>query len=356
MKQDRIILHLDMDYFFAAVEELLHPEIRGKPVVVGADPKEGKGRGVVSTCNYQARIFGIRSGMPISQAYKLCPEANYLPVNFEMYRFISDRIMNIARKYAAKTEQVSIDEIFLDISKLKTFEKAAEVAEKLRKEVMEKEKLSCSIGIGWNKTVAKMATDMKKPNGLTVLRQDEMKEKIWPLPVGKIPGIGLKTEEALKAIGIETISDLAKTSVSKLIEEVGSFGFDFRQLALGIDESELSEEWEPKSFSRENTFETDTAEPELLLKTMEKLAKDVHRDIIDYAVSFRTVTVKIRYEDFETHTRSRTIKATNSLETILGEAKEMMKPFLFSSKKIRLIGVKVSNFEKKRGQKNLGEF
>jgi nucleotidyltransferase/DNA polymerase involved in DNA repair len=157
-------------------------------------------------------------------------------------------------------------------------------------------------------------------------------------------------------MNIRTIGDLAKAPVSKIIEEVGSVGFDFHQIASGVEESELSEEWEPKSFSREHTFEADTDDSELLLKTLERLSKDVHRDIIDYGVAFKTITVKIRYEDFETHTRSKTLKATNSFETVSGEAKEMIKPFLFSSKKIRLIGVKLGNFEHKRGQKSLKEF
>jgi DNA polymerase IV (DinB-like DNA polymerase) len=356
MKSDRIIMHLDMDYFFAAIEENRQPELRGRPLVVGADPKKGRGRGVVSTCNYEARMFGIRPGMPISQAYRLCPDARYLPVDFESYRKVSDRIMHIARKYAAKTEQTSIDEVFLDLSRAGSYEKAAEIAEKIRKEIFEKENLTASAGIGWNKTISKLATDLKKPNGLAVVKPDEIREKIWPLPVGKIPGIGAKAEETLKGMGIRAIEDLAKTPVNRLIEELGSVGFDFHHLAQGMDESELSEEWEPKSFSREHTFEADTDDSELLLKTIEKLAKTVHRDATDYGVSFRTVTVKARYEDFETHTRSRTTKSTNSYEAVLSEAKELIKPFLFSSKKIRLVGLKLSKFERKTGQKSLKEF
>ncbi|MDH5267956.1 MAG: DNA polymerase IV, partial [Candidatus Bathyarchaeota archaeon] len=199
-----------MDQFFAAVEERKHPEYKGKPVVVGADPKKGKGRGVVSTCNYEARKFGIHSAMPISRAWKRCPEAIYLPVNFKLYIKASSRIMAILRKYADKFEQWGLDEAFLDVSsKARNFGEARKLAEKIKQEIEGSEALACSIGVGPNKLVAKIASDFEKPNGLTVVEENEVENFLAPLPVRKLLWVGKKTEQRLNAIGIRTIGDLA---------------------------------------------------------------------------------------------------------------------------------------------------
>jgi DNA polymerase IV (DinB-like DNA polymerase) len=180
----RIIFHVDMDKFFAAVEERVHPEIRGKPVIVGAAPKEGKGRGVVSTCNYEARKFGVKSGMPTSRAWTLCPQAVYLSVNFELYIEFSSRIMNILRSYADKFEQWGIDEAFLDISsRVKNYQEAKQLAQEIKGEIYKKEELTCSIGIGPNKLVAKIASDFQKPTGLTIVEEENVKTFLSPLPV-----------------------------------------------------------------------------------------------------------------------------------------------------------------------------
>jgi len=206
----RIIFHLDMDHFYTAVEEREQPALKGKPVIVGADPKEGKGRGVVHTCNYEARRLGVRSGMPISRAWRTCPEAVYLPPNFALYIRVSNEIMNIARKYGYKFERWGIDEAFLDVtSKVRDFAEAEVVAKKLKEEIYEKEKLTCSIGIGSNKLVAKVASDHEKPNGLTVVKEEETKAFLAPLPVRKLLWVGRKTEQRLSVMGIKTISDLA---------------------------------------------------------------------------------------------------------------------------------------------------
>src|SRR3972149_11287926 len=181
----RIIFHVDMDQFFAGIEEREHPEIRGKPVVVGADPKEGKGRGVIATCNYEARKYGIKSGMPISTAWQKCPSAIFLPVRFELYGEASHAVMKIFRQYADKFEQMSVDEAYLDVSnRCKSIEEAEELAKKLKKEVLEKEKLTCSVGIGPNKLVSKIAAGENKPDGLTVVRPDEVRSFLNPKKVG----------------------------------------------------------------------------------------------------------------------------------------------------------------------------
>ncbi len=209
-EKERFIFHLDMDHFYTAVEERERPEIRGKPVIVGADPKGGKGRGVVSTSNYVARKVGVRSGMPISQAWRLCPEAVYLPPNFPLYIKVSDEIMAIARRYAGKFEQWGIDEAFLDVTgKVSDYVEAEALACQIKQEIKEKESLTCSIGVGPNKLVAKVASDFQKPDGLTVVRDEEVEVFLAPLPVRKLLWVGRKTEAKLKALGVNTIGDLA---------------------------------------------------------------------------------------------------------------------------------------------------
>jgi len=223
---ERIILHIDMDYFFAQIEERENPKFRGKPVVVGADPKGGQGRGVVSTANYIAREYGIHSALPISKAYQLCPKAIFLPVNMELYQKVSERIMDIIKKYLPCSipsgsegllrgspifEQVSLDEAYLDLSYIfhdrekctirEGWEKAKELAKKLKKEILEKEKLTSTIGIGPNKMIAKIACEKAKPNGLLVIKPNQVKEFLEPLDIEDLPGIGPKTAEKLRAIG-----------------------------------------------------------------------------------------------------------------------------------------------------------
>ncbi len=353
---ERIIMHIDMDYFFAAVEERRRPEIKGRPVVVGADPKEGKGRGVVSTCNYEARKFGVRSGMPISKAWQLCPQAAYLPVDFTLYREVSEDIMNIVRKYARKVEQVSIDEAYIDAADAGDYDKACKMAERIKSEIGAAQSLTCSIGIGPNKLVAKLATDIKKPDAITVIRPDEVRQKIWPLSVGKLLGVGKKTANRLREMGIRTIGELAAGDVGALMAELGTMGYEFHQMANGIDERPVEEYWEPQSISRETTFEKDINDSNFLMETIEQLSKDVHKEALDTSYSFRTITLKVRFSDFETHTRSRTINITNSYDLVAETAKDLARPFLTGRKAIRLVGVKVSNLVFNYGQKSIGEF
>jgi DNA polymerase IV (DinB-like DNA polymerase) len=209
--KQRFIFHLDMDHFYTAVEEREHLEIQGKGIIVGADPKGGKGRGVVSTSNYVARKVGVRSGMPISQAWRLCPEAVYLPPNFPLYIKVSEEIMTIARKYADKFEQWGIDEAFLDVTcKVKDYVEAEGLAWQIKMEIKEKEGLTASIGVGPNKLVAKVASDFQKPDGLTVVRDEEVEVFLAPLPVRKLLWVGRKTEAKLKELGVNPIRCLSK--------------------------------------------------------------------------------------------------------------------------------------------------
>lgn len=353
---NRIVFHIDMDSFFASIEMREKPELTGKPVVVGADPKGGNGRGVVSTCSYEARKYGIHSGMPISRAYKLCPTAVFLPVNFPLYIKASGEVMNILRSFAEKFQQVSIDEAYLDVSNIGSFEAARELALRIKKEILEKERLTCSIGIGPNKIVAKIASDYKKPDGLTIVEPSHVREFLSPLPVRKIPGIGKKTEAELKELGIKTIGQLAAFDVQLLISKFGKWGIYMHELAQGIDESEVREEECCKSISRETTFEEDTDDEEILNRTMEELAEDVHRSLLDEGFLFKTLTIKVRYKGFITRTKAHTLAHyTDDIGTIKDTSKALLKQFI-DGKMVRLIGIRLSRLEIRTGQKSMAEF
>jgi len=353
--ENKIIMHVDMDAFFAAVEEREHPEFKGMPIVVGADPKEGRGRGVVSSASYKARRFGVRSGMPISKAWKLCPEAIYLPVNYELYVKVSNEIMDILRKYAGKFEQWGIDEAFLDVtSKVKDYMEAEALAKQIKTEIHEKEKLTCSVGIGPNKLVAKIASDFQKPDGLTIVKEDEAEKFLAPLPVRKLLWVGRKTEQKLKGLGIKTIDDLAHYDPTVLVETFGVVGTQMYLMAHGIDKSNVEERGEIKSISRERTFEEDTSDFNLILNTLDTLSEEVCNDVLRQNLYFKTVTVKVRYENFETHTHSKTLSLiTNRLQDLEKTARELIQNYLTLDRKMRLIGLRVSNFASTEKQKTL---
>jgi DNA polymerase IV (DinB-like DNA polymerase) len=354
-EKKRIIFHVDMDHFYTAVEEREHSEYKGKAVVVGADPKEGKGRGVVSTSNYKARKAGVRSGTSISRAWKLCPEAIYLRPHFPLYIKISDEIMEIARKYADKFEQWGIDEAFLDVSaRVKDYAEAEALAKQIKREIIEKERLTSSIGIGPNKLVAKIASDYQKPDGLTIVKQDEAERFLAYLPVRRLLWVGRKTEVKLKKMGIATIGDLALCDPTVLIETFGVIGAQMHLMARGIDRSEVKPRIEVKSISHETTFEEDTADVDMALKTLDTLSKEVLKEVMRQKFFFKTVTVKVRYENFETHTRSKTLVfMTNRLQNLQKTARKLLQSYLRSDRKVRLIGVRVSNFVKGEKQKTL---
>jgi DNA polymerase IV (DinB-like DNA polymerase) len=354
-EKKRFIFHLDMDHFYTAVEEREHLEIRGKPVIVGADPKGGKGRGVVSTSNYIARKVGVRSGMPISQAWRLCPAAVYLPPDFPLYIRVSEEIMEIARRYADRFEQWGIDEAFLDVtSKVKNYVEAEALARQIKQEIKEKENLTCSIGVGTNKLVAKIASDFVKPDGLTVVRDEEVEVFLAPLPVRKLLWVGRKTEAKLKELGVNTIGDLAKYDPSALTSMFGVMGLQMHLMARGIDQSEVEQRVGVKSVSHETTFEEDTADPSVILKALNDLCVDVQKETENQNLLFKTVTLKIRFEHFETHTKSKTLPfLTNRLYDLQKTEKELLAPYFHKNRKVRLIGVRVSNLVSMEKQKTL---
>ncbi len=339
---DKIIMHVDLDAFYAACEEQRSPELRGKPIIVGADPKEGKGRGVVSTCNYEVRKFGIHSGMPISWAYKRAPHAIYLPVDMAYYTKISQQIMQLLQKKVKKFEQISIDEAFLDISSL-GYEGAEKLAKGMKAEIKKKFGLTCSIGISQNKLIAKIASDFQKPNGLTVVKPHEVKLFLYPLSVRKLIGVGPKTEAALKELGVETIGELAAAQREKLERIFGKFGLLLYEEARGIYEDEVSEDGEIKSISRQATFAEDISEKELILAALNDLINEVLDEAASYRIKFKAIIVKVRYSNFETHTKQKKFKTPLRKEEVKAWAKVLLKSFLKEKRKIRLIGFAVSD-------------
>jgi DNA polymerase-4 len=333
-----------MDAFFAAVEEQRHPELRGKPVVIGGSGDPTK-RGVVSTASYEARKYGIHSALPLRTAYNLCPEAVFLPVDYEEYSRVSGIIKTALKEMSSIMEDVGIDEAFLDISEIdKTPD---EIAQEIKERIKEETGLTCSIGVASNKLLAKIASDMQKPDGLTIIAEKDIEERIWPLPVRKLWGVGPKTEASLKNIGINTIGELALMPVDRLVETYGpSYGHYLHEASRGIDESPLVTHWEPKSISRETTFQTDTINWQTIAKTIAELAEQVVDDIKQKGYKARTVTLKVRFSDFKTYTRAKTLnEPTDSIEDIRKAAFGCLKRIELKMK-VRLIGVRITQFEK----------
>lgn len=359
----RIILHVDMDSFYAACETRENPSLKGKSLLIyigtGLSGK-GIGRAVVSTASYEARKYGCRSGMSLSQARRKCPQATLVLANFALYEAVSEKIMAIFRKHADAVEVGGIDEAYLDVSSAGSYAKAEKIAADIKSDVLKQEKLTCSVGIGPNKLVAKMASDFQKPDGLTVVKPDKAQEFLGQFPVRKLFGIGPKTEQKLKeAFAVETVEQLRKVSKKSLIEIFGnSYGEYLYDASRGIDDTPLEEHPVQKSFGREVTFEKDTADKIELEAALSQLSKDVHKMVNNAGFKYRTVTLVIRYENFEQHTAAKSMdEPTKELQPILDFSKELLKPFLEDDKMIRKIGVRVSNFgekpKKKAKKKNI---
>jgi DNA polymerase-4 len=346
----RRILHIDMDAFFSSVEQKRHPELVSKPVVVGGGGDPTK-RGVVSTASYEARKFGIHSAMPLRTAYKLCPDAVFLPVDYEEYSRVSGRIKEILREFTPIIEDVGIDEAFLDISSID--KPSEEIAKEIKRRIKDETDLTCSIGIAPNKLLAKMASDMQKPDGFTIIKEEDVESHIWPLPARKLWGVGPKTETYLKEMGIKTIGELASLSLDRLIEEFGqSYGNYLYEASRGMDESPLITHWEPKSISRETTFQRDVDNWQVIAKTLVELTKEVVISMKEEGYQGRTITVKVRFSDFKTYTRAKTLaESTVSLDEIRRAVFDCLKRFELK-KKVRLIGMRIGNLEKIRKTDN----
>ena len=351
----RIVAHVDMDAFYAAVEARRNPALRDRPLVVGADPKEGHGRGVVTAASYAARRYGIRSALPISRAWRLAevarrrgePETIFVRDDHALYREVSARIMAIVAAAGDAFQKTSVDEAYLELSSLGSFDAAVEHARRLKTEIVNREGLTASVGLGPNKLVAKIASDFQKPDGLTVVLPEEVQTFLDPLRIRVIPGIGPKTERFLHEHHIRTVADLRTVERAQLAEWFGRWGEDLFGKARGLSDSVVSNDRERKSVGEQETFEVDTLDATCVLARARALAGTVWSRLEGHGFrAFRTVTVTVRFENFITCSRSRTGHEAWASEEALGTmALELITPFLDDRenprhRKLRLIGVR----------------
>lgn len=354
----RLILHIDLDAFFCSVEEIRHPTLRGKPFAVGGSPKS---RGVVASCSYPARVYGIRSAMPMAQAVKLCPDLIIIPGDYPAYSYFSQRVMGILRTSSNLLEQISIDEAFLDISDINT--PADVFARSLQKRINENLGLPCSIGIATNKLVAKIATEVGKasappgspPNAITIAPPGQESEFLAPLPVQVLWGVGPKTYARLKELNIFTIGELARCSEDVLVRIFGKNGYELSRRAKGIDDQPVIPIHPIKSISKERTFVKDIADQDLLNEALETLAKEVSRRLRKSKFTARTIRLKLRYADFKTITRQMSFdQPTDQLEIIETTSKRLLSE-CWSGAPVRLLGIGVSSLVPSKQQLSLWE-
>ena len=332
-----------MDAFYAAVEQRDNPEFRGKPVIVGAAPRMGRGRGVVSTASYEARKYGIHSAQPISRAYRLCPNGIFLPVRGSRYVSVSKKIMAIFHEYTPLVQAISLDEAFLDLTGTeRLFGPAEKVGKDIKDRILEQEQLTASVGIGPNKLIAKIASDLEKPDGFVVVHPGKEREFLAPLPAGKLWGIGKKMEEKLAALGIKTIAELAAFPKQALLDTAGKVGSDLWKYARGMDKSPVIPDSKAKSVSNEITFPEDVSDPSLILETLLRLSEKVGYRLRTHEWIGKTVTLKVRFEDFSTVVRHKTLpKPIYMSEAIYTEVYHLYES-LEIHQPIRLLGVGVT--------------
>ncbi len=362
--QARIIMLVDLDYFYAQCEEKRNPSLKGKPVVVCVYSGRTEDSGAVSTANYIARRYGVKSGIPISLAKKILKDidAVFMPVDHEFYREVSGKIMEILRSHAGEFEQVGIDEAYMDVTQRVrgSYEEAKELAARIKKDVWTQQELTCSIGVGPNKLVAKIAADIQKPDGLTLIESGEVGRFLSPLPVSRLVGVGRKTEKKMENLGIRTVGDLARFDVQRLVEVFGrKLGTYFHNASLGIDDEPVQERGEAESLSKISTLKENTRKLEVILEEADKLCAEVYAKLVDRRLSFRSVSIFVVASDLSVHTRSKTIEnPTKDMEVFTKTVRNLFAKFLSESDvEARRVGVKVSNLTKEeRKQKQITNF
>ncbi len=362
--QNRVVMLVDFDYFFAQCEELRNPALKDKPVVVGVYSGRTEESGAVSTSNYIARKFTVKSGMPLFMAKRKLEgtDAVFLPVDHEYYEQISSRIMQILRGYATSLEQVSIDEAYLDVTEQvqDSFERAKDYAQKMKAEVKSQVGISFSVGVGPNKLVAKIACDSQKPDGLTIVKPEEAKGFLEPLPVDRLLGVGKKTSAKMDELGIKTVGDLAKFDVQKLTAVWGKIlGVYFHNAANAVDNEPVQEQSEAESISRIGTLKQDSRDLTFILQKTDELTEDVAKDVAERNVCFKQVAIYIVLTDLSGRSRSVTLEQpAKDKETIKRHVRELLDKFLGETPlEVRRVGVRVSDFSREEpSQKQLTSF
>lgn len=360
----RVVLLVDLDYFFAQCEELRNPTLKDKPVVIGMYSGRTEDSGAVSTANYVARKFGAKSGMPLFQAKRKLEgtDAVFLPVDYDFYQVISDKLMRIFRGYADVFEQVGIDEAYLDVTKKVhgSFDEVKELVERMKIDVQTKVGVTFSVGAAHNKLVAKIAADVEKPDGLTVVRAEEVKAFLEPLPVERLLGVGRKTSKTMASLGLKTIGDLGGFSVQRLVEIFGkTLGVYFHNAANGLDDEPVQEAGEAESISRIGTLKENSRDIEFILSKSDEFINDIHKELEQKQLSFKQVGIIAILADLTIRSRSRTLEQpTSDAGTLRKTVRELFEKFLSASDlDIRRIGVRVSGFVKEQpAQKQLTSY
>lgn len=336
---DKIILHVDMDAFFAAVEQMDNPNLKGIPVIVGGVSE----RGVVSTCSYEARKYGVHSGMPIFIAQKLCPHGIYLKSRYYRYKEISNKIFEIFREVTELVEPLSIDEAYLDVTN-SYFKNGLEAAKYIKKRVYRELSLTLSIGISYNKFLAKLASDWNKPSGVKIITKEMIPKILFPLSISKIYGLGSKSVKKLNDMGFFTIGELYEMPINFYVEYLGKNGLDIYYRIRGIDNREISVCRDRKSYGKERTLKTDTNDKEELLLYLKEFSLFISKELKSKNIKGKTITIKYKTRNFESHTRSRTLNYyTNDYDDFFKISSEIIELETFKDR-IRLIGMTISSF------------
>ncbi|MBW4827267.1 MAG: DNA polymerase IV [Clostridiaceae bacterium] len=335
---NRSIIHVDMDAFYASVEERDNPSLKGKPIIVGGSLKN---RGVVTTASYEARKYGVHSAMATYKAKKLCPKGVFLPVNMAKYKEISREVHDIFKRYSKIIEPISIDEAFIDVTGKDPFF----VAQNIKRDIKKELNLTASIGISVNKFLAKLASDLEKPDGLTIIRKEEAMEFLKPLPIRKLWGVGPKTEKELHRMGIYTIGDLQDYDIKVLVDRFGKKGRELSYFSKGIDNRPVEIDITTQSIGEEETFREDISNVEFLDYKLKEYSLNLSHKLEYKGYLTKTITVKVKYEDFLIETRSSTLYIpTDDYLTIYNVGGSLLKNKFSFNKKVRLLGLTVSNF------------
>lgn len=343
----RKIIHIDMDAFFAAIEVRDHPDLKGKPVIIARDPRQSGGRGVVSTCSYEARAFGVHSAMSSKEAYERCPQAIFISGNYEKYQEVGRQVRAIFHRYTDLVEPLSIDEAYLDVTENKLgIPSAVKIAKLIQYDIWQELQLTASAGVSYNKFLAKIASDMEKPHGLTVILPEQAQDILSRLPIEKFYGVGKKSVEKLHDLGIYTGADLLQVSEMTLIDHFGRFGYDLYRRARGISNSPVKPHRVRKSIGKERTYGKLLYRLEDVQKELAILAQKVVVSLNKHHKIGKTIVVKIRYADFTTLTKRRTLEfPTDDAAVILRTAEEIFDAVGDLSRGVRLLGLTVTNLE-----------
>ncbi len=352
-RKRRVVLHIDLDAYYASIEQRDHPELRSKPVVVGGSPQ---GRGVVATCSYEARAFGVRSAMPAKTAYRLCPQAIFLPPRFEVYRAVSSQVMAIFKSVTALVEPLSLDEAYLDITScVSNFLEAVQLARTIKERIREETGLTASAGVSFNKLLSKLGSDAHKPDGLTLITPEQAPAFLDALPVEKFFGVGRVTAAALRERGILTGADLRQMSKEQLRALLGSRGSLLYQHVRAEDDRPVEPVRERKSIGKEITLERDLADRGQMEAILANLSEQVERRLTDLELIARTLSLKVRWSDFQLITRSVSrVQGFRSAREMLPVLRTLLSQLGSEQRAVRLLGVSVSNLLPARSEQQGG--